>query len=151
LTSVKRPAGGRSNIARNIMNRSTRRIVAWLGILGIALAQFVAAAHACQLGTGSGFEHFALTSSGAAADVPGHCHDHAAGPVKPAANLCEVHCSDGATPATATDLPPMALVPMIAPALPLAALEAAAAPCTLPPAPHASGPPIVLRYAHFLI
>ena len=77
LTSVKRRAGGRCNIPRNIMNRSLRRIVAWLGILGIALAQFVATAHACELGTAAGHERHPTAPSGAVAVVAGHCGDHA--------------------------------------------------------------------------
>lgn len=151
MTSVKRRTGGRSNIPRNIMNRSLRRIVAWLGILGIALAQFVATAHACELGTAAGHERHPTAPSGAVAVVAGHCGDHATPPVAPANNLCEVHCSDGATPATAVDLPPVMFAPMPVPALSLAALAAAASPSALDPAPHSAGPPIVLRYGHLLI
>jgi hypothetical protein len=151
LTSVKRTAGGRGNIARNIMNRSLRRIVAWLGILGIALAQLVAAANACELVTATGHERHPVAPSGAATVVAGHCGDHLGGPVAPATNLCEVHCSDGATPVTTVDLPPVVQVPMPVPALSLAALAAVDSPPALHPAPHSAGPPIVLRYGHLLI
>ena len=148
MTSVKSGDAAARNIARNIMNRSSRRIVAWFGILGIAFAQFVATAHACELGTATGHERAPIASAPA---VTGHCGDHVAGPVTPAANLCEVHCSDGATPVTAADLPPVALAPLPVHALPLAALAAQASPDALHPAPHSAGPPIVLRYAHLLI
>jgi len=133
------------------MSRFLRRCVAWLGILGIVFAQFVATAHACAPGGSAGHERPGLASAASAAAAAGHCAGHAAAPVAPAGNLCEVHCTDGATPATALDLPPVALAPLPVAAPALAALAVVAAPQGLHPAPLPAGPPIVLRFGHFLI
>jgi len=158
LTSVKRcalsiDAAGR-NIARDIMNRSSRRLVAWLGILGIVLAQFAATAHACAVGSGA--LHDLLPAAIAGGPVPGAvagdtCAGHMTGAVVPAANVCEVHCSDGATPVAVLDLPAVALAPLPVPAIPLAALAADAMPAWVRIAALSAGPPIVLQFGHLLI
>jgi hypothetical protein len=92
------------------MNRSHRRIVAWLGILGIAFAQLAVTAHACMI-------HPSLRSSSAPALAmvqDGHCagHPDSAPPLAPQANACEVQCSEGAPSVAAVDLPPVALAPL---------------------------------------
>jgi hypothetical protein len=136
---------------RNIMNRSSRRIIAWLGILGIAFAQFVATANACAPGAASGADRYEFSAPGTATVGAGHCGEHAAPPATPAKNLCEVHCSDGATPVTALDLPTVALAPLPVPAMTLAALAADAPSAGSYAAVAVTGPPIVLQFGHLLI
>jgi hypothetical protein len=136
---------------------STRRAVAWIGILGIVLAQFALTAHACALGASASFDPLGATIADArpahvampdrASSPCGHEADLAGG-----ANLCEVHCSDGATSgSSAADLPPVALAALPVAAAPFAALSTAesaglARPATLPGAP-----PPVLRFCRLLI
>ena len=132
-------------------NRFLRRCVAWLGILGIVFAQAVATAHACAPGGDAGHGHPGFPAAAAAAMESGHCAGHAAAPVAPTGNLCEVHCSAAATPATALDLPQVALAPLPVAAPALAAMAVASTPRRLRPAPLPAGPPIVLRFGHFLI
>jgi len=40
------------------------------------------------------------------------CHGHDAEPATPVTNFCEVHCTDGATPVAALDLPLIVLAPL---------------------------------------
>ena len=89
------------------MNRTHRRLVAWLGILGIAFAQLAVTAHACVTG---------VPGPSAAAGAPQCRIRVTAGPgckarrrLRRQGNACEVQCADGAPSAAAPDLPPVAL------------------------------------------
>jgi len=128
-----------------------RRIVAWLGILGIAFAQFVATAHACALGASTGPERPRVAIAAGAAVAASHCGGHATGAFTPAPNLCEVHCTDGATPTTALDLPQVLLAPLPVSAITLAALAAAAAPEPLHAVALGRAPPLILQFGRLLI
>ena len=92
-----------------------RRFVAWVGLLGIVLAQFVAAAHACHLGQTEAPENRATRVAidfEPAAPCAMPCPGHGAEPATPVANFCEVHCTDVASPVAALDLPPIVLAPL---------------------------------------
>ena len=132
------------------MSRSRRRLLAWLGIVGIAFAQVVVTAHACALRTGTLNAHVPL----AAVSVDeGHCAGQhvTALPQAPQGNACEVQCTDGAPSAVAHDLPPIALVVLV---LPLA-------PATTPAevrelgrsflAANSAAPPLALQFCRLLI
>jgi hypothetical protein len=139
-----------------MMKRSLRRLVAILGILGISLAQFAAQVNACGLGAppGQGRPVPAVAAGGAGGpDAAHHCGGHALQPkpALPASNLCEVHCSDAATPAAAPDLPAVTLALLPAPALPLEALVVAAAPPPAEARARAAAPPIVIEFGRLLI
>jgi hypothetical protein len=92
------------------MIRRQRRLVAWIGALGIAFAQVVVAAHA---GTLAGGDH--------SATAPQVHKSHCAGALgsrglpAPQGNACEVHCADGLHFAAAPDLPPVAVTSWAAP------------------------------------
>jgi len=101
------------------MTRRRRRFAAWLGILGLAFAQFAVTAHACL--TGAAVQ--ASSARAAAMGHEGHCIGaQAKAPLAPVANACEVQCTDGAPSAAAPDLPPVLL----------AALPVAPSPVALP-------------------
>jgi hypothetical protein len=140
-----------------MMNRSLRRLVAFVGILGLSFAQFAATASACGLDAASGHESsawvVAAASPAGAAEAQHHCGGHAPAPTPalPGSNLCEVHCSDAATPAAAPDLPAVTLALLPAPALPLEALVAAAAPPPAEALVRAAAPPIVIAFGRLLI
>jgi hypothetical protein len=88
------------------MTRSRRRIAAWLGILGIAFAQAVVAAHACVTGVpvhASAARAVAMAHEGHCAGVQGTA------PVAPVSNACEVQCTDGAPSVAPLDIPPVTL------------------------------------------
>jgi hypothetical protein len=98
------------------MTRSHRRLVAWIGILGIAFAHIAVAAQACVI-------RGDVLRDRAAVAVPSHA-DHCAGayhgaaPVAPPGNACEVQCTDGTPFAAVPDLAPVAHMSL--PFLPLA-------------------------------
>lgn len=84
------------------MTRTTHRLLAWIGIVGIACAQVAVAAHACTLGA-------AVRSTSEPQLHQGHCAGVVGDdtPLAHPANTCEVHCTDGAnTSSIAPDLPP---------------------------------------------
>jgi hypothetical protein len=91
------------------MTRRRRRVLAWLGILGIAFAQVAVTAHACITGA---FVH-ASAAHAVAMSHQGHCVGAQGAapvaPVAPTANACEVQCTDGAPTGAAPDLPPVLL------------------------------------------
>jgi hypothetical protein len=98
------------------MTRHHRRLVAWLGILGLAFAQIAVTAHACMI---------RASEQGPVAPVTakaheGHCagHQDSAAPLAPQANACEVQCSEAAPSVAAADLPPVALAPLPFPTAP---------------------------------
>jgi hypothetical protein len=142
-----------------MMRRSLRRLVALLGILGISFAQFAAAANACVLddlsGHARGAAAVAAVAPGPAGgpEVEHHCggHSPAPTPALPGSNLCEVHCSDAATPAVAPDLPAVTLAVLPAPTIALAALAATASPPPAETLARAAAPPIVIAFGRLLI
>jgi hypothetical protein len=139
-----------------MMKRSLRQLVAVFGILGLSFAQFAATASACGLGDAAGHGRALSAVAVGGAGVPDaahHCGGHApaSNPALPASNLCEVHCSDAATPAAAPDVPAVTLALLPAPALPLEALVVAAAPPPAEALARAASPPIVLRFGRLLI
>jgi hypothetical protein len=135
------------------MNRSTRRFVAWVGVLGIILAQMVATAHACRLGDAAAREHrAAVIAHGASWTPPAdlHCGAHVSGADTP--NLCEVHCADGATPVAGLDLPPYVQPPLAVPGISLANLARNAASVAGDDASTQGGaPPRNLQFCRLLI
>jgi hypothetical protein len=139
-----------------MMKRSLRRLVAVLGILGISLAQLAATANACGLAAATGHANPLPAVAAGAAGVPDaayHCGGHAPGPnpALPASNLCEVHCSDAATPAAVPDVPAVTLAVLPAPVLPLESLAVAAAPPPAEALARAGAPPIVIAFGRLLI
>lgn len=98
-----------------MMNRVLRRLVARIAIAGVLFAQMAMAAYALP-----------PPGAGAAAVAPGapvdaaraHCDGMPATPASAPANVCEVHCTDGAVLPVAPDLPPVVLDAL--PAAPLA-------------------------------
>jgi len=129
--------------------RSTRRAVAWIGILGIVAAQFALTAHACSLGASA-----AAGSGGvavAAAHQPAaHPCGHAAEPVG-VPNLCEVHCSDGATAGSAPDLPQVSLAPLPVAVAPFAIAASTHSTVLARPAALPGAPPPALQFCRLLI
>ena len=128
------------------MKRSHRRIVAWLGVLGIAFAQVAVTAHACML----------RGDAGQRIDVGVAHGDHCAGgamaaaPLAPQANACELQCTDGATAVAAPDLPPVALVSLpAAPAARVLAFDVREWDRSVVAASSA-GPPVLLQYCRLL-
>lgn len=130
------------------MNRTHRRFVAWLGILGIAFAQLAVTAHACTI-------RVQVPASVAAVPAtPHHRHcsgQHASAPLAPQGNACELQCSEAAPTSAMPDLPPVAL----------SALTVAIAPAASPGATRAYGrsllaansaaPPLSLQFCRLLI
>ena len=139
----------RRNILCRTMNRTHRRLVAWLGILGIAFAQFAVTAHACMI---------RATTAGmvaVAAPVVAH-HGHCAGaqvevPLAPQANACEVQCNEGVPSAAAPDLPPVALALLSVPVAPLAEPVATRECARSMLAANSTAPPLALRFCRLLI
>ena len=128
------------------MNRSHRRIVAWLGVLGIAFAQVAVTAHACMIRSDAG------PRTDATAAHMDHCRGdaNAPAPLAPQSNACELQCTDGATASAGPDLPPVALVSL--PAAPVARTLAVDvrewARSVL--AANSAGPPPLLQYCRLL-
>ena len=128
------------------MKRSHRRIVAWLGILGIAFAQVAVTAHACMI----------RSDAGPRVDATVAHTDHCAGeanapaPLAPQANACERQCTDGATASATPDLPPVALVSLpAAPVSRVLAVDAREWDRSVLAATSA-GPPPLLQYCRLL-
>lgn len=157
------------------LHTASRRLMAWIAMLALLFAQDVAAVHAGSAGMASGPVVAAPTAPDAATAVrdasPMPCHGHgdghgdgvgagvatgAAGVANlaqdavPAANACEVHCTDLTPSGTAPDLPPAAPAP---------ALRAQAFASPRPPSADAAppgdvrgaSPPLRLAYGRFLI
>ena len=88
------------------MTRKHRRFSAWFGILGIAFAQVAVTAHACLAGAPVP----SLAARAVAMAHDGHCAGVlGTAQLPPAANACEVQCTDGAPSGAIPDLPPVAL------------------------------------------
>ena len=132
------------------MTCSRRRLVAWLGILGIAFAQLAVTAHACmarsptpqlQAGVEAALAH------------QGHCAgaSDSAPPVAPHDNACEVQCSDGAPPAAAPAIPIVALAALSAPVVPVAAFVDAREWRRSTLAANSTAPPLPLQFCRLLI
>jgi hypothetical protein len=141
------------NVLRNIylcpVNRTRRRCVAWLGILGIAFAQLAVSAHACMIG--------AKTAENLAATVPAmpqhrHCGETGENtPLAPQANACEVQCTEGAPSAGTPDLPPIVLTSLpvsVAPVSTLASLRYWGRSVL---AANSAAPPLALQFCRLLI
>jgi hypothetical protein len=128
------------------MNRSHRRIVAWLGILGIAFAQVAVTAHACMVRGDAGPR---IDANVAYLD---HCAGgtHAPAPLAPQGNACELQCTDGATASDAPDLPPVALVSLpVAPVVRTLAIGVREWDRAVLAA-NSAGPPPLLQYGRLL-
>jgi hypothetical protein len=131
------------------MTRSRRRLVAWLGILGIAFAQFAVTAHACMASVAVPEQR---QSPAAAMAHDSHCGgQHIAAPATPHGNACEVQCSDGAPPAIALAIPFAALPSQASPIAPVSASVEAREwlRSTLPA--NSTAPPLPLRFCRLLI
>jgi hypothetical protein len=133
------------------MKQSSRRRVAWFCLLGLTFAQLAVASHVRASEVSRHAQSAAI--SGTAHQLPSTT-DHCTTRLKPAfSNLCEAHCSDGAS-----RLPVLAL-PMgtTAAALPVRVSGIVAS----PPAEKTRGhdeqtalsraPPLVLQFCRFLI
>ena len=138
-----------------MIKRSTRRAVAWIGILGIALAQFALTAHACTLGAASALDlrDTMIAEAGPMAPaVPGDgappC-GHDAG--RAAAPLCGLHCSDGATATPSADLPPVALTALPVSVTPFVAAAATPSDVLARPAAFPGASPPLLQFCRLLI
>jgi len=130
------------------MTRSHRRLVAWIGILGIAFAHVAVTAQACVL-------RASVDRAPAMATLPSHADhcvgaDHGTVPATPQGNACEVQCTDGALSVAAPDLPPVALAALPSPpAMPVVAIDARAWDLSVLAATSA-GPPPLLQYCRLL-
>jgi len=139
-----------------MITRSTRRAVAWIGILGIALAQLALTAHACSPGAAP-----ALDPRGAALveEAPAHvavpndarlpCGHETGQPA--GANLCQLHCSDAAPAAPSADLPPVALNALPVTVVPFAAIAAIPSDALARPAAFPGASPPLLQFCRLLI
>ena len=128
------------------MTRSTRYVLAWIGILGIACAQVAVSAHACTLG-----------GTARSTSTPQLHQGHCAGVVtaEPVlhpqqANACEVRCTDGAHSSSAPDLPPgVSALPAVAVrpvAIAIDGCEWGRSVLLV----KSAAPPLFLQYCHFL-
>lgn len=129
------------------MTRSHRRLVAWLGILGIAFAQLAVTAHACMI---RATEHESVAPAAAMAHE-GHCAgQQGTAALAPQGNACEVQCTDGAPSATAADLPPVALALLPSPSVPIAIAVDVRAWDRSVLAATSAGPPPLLQFCRLL-
>ena len=131
------------------MTRSHRRLVAALGILGIAFAQVAVTAHACMLRSDAG----GIPALAAVSASANHCAGalNAAQPYAPQGNACELQCTDGAPSAAAPDMPPVALTPMFVPPAPLLVAVDAREWDRSVLAATSAGPPPLLQFCRLLI
>ena len=132
------------------MTRSHRRILAWLGIAGIAFAQLAVTAHACALHVGT---MPASTPATIAVAHDGHCGaQHAAAlPQAPQGNACEVQCTDGAPSGAAADVLPAVIATLVVPLEPAKVPAEAREWGRLMLAADSAAPPLALQYCRFLI
>jgi hypothetical protein len=132
------------------MTRTLRRGFAWLGIVGIVLAQLAATAHACVPRAPAGGDVLQIAIAAGAGTAIGHCHEGVGTRLPAAPDLCAVHCTDAAAPVAIPERPPV--VPAPAASVLLAALAASARdrPAPQPPAP-GGAPPLILRFGRLLI
>lgn len=141
-------------LGRLMLKRPLRRFLAVLAILALTFAQFAAIAHACgDRGAGSRVDAAIAAVAPAAGSAGHHCHGHESAPVQepelPAANLCEVHCSDGAVPPAAFDLP--VVVPTILPAPPPAPAFVLVGTNSERALARSGAPPLLLQFGRLLI
>lgn len=132
------------------MTRSRRRLIAWLGILGIAFAQLAVTAHACMARTPM------LQQQAQAEPTPaphGPCAGRTGTTPSPAQhdNACEVQCSDGAPPATAPGVPFVALASLSGGLAPAAAFVDAREWRRSTLAANSNAPPLPLQFCRLLI
>jgi hypothetical protein len=132
-----------------MIKRSTRRAVAWTGILSIALAQFALTAHACTLGAAAAIAAWGPAALDVAGDSAPPC-GHDAGPAA-AANLCGLHCSDAATATPSADLPPVALTALPVSVTPFHAIAATPSDVPARPAAFPGASPPLLQFCRLLI
>ncbi|MEO8304940.1 MAG: hypothetical protein ABI724_12545 [Betaproteobacteria bacterium] len=130
--------------------KSARRFVALVAIAVIAFGQFATTAFACLALPAP---PPAVLAQGAtstdAGDLP--CADGHPAPVSAQGNRCEVHCTDGITVPSQSDLPPVVLHALPVLAVPLAALGALAGPAPESIAPVSGAPPLALQFCRLLI
>jgi hypothetical protein len=129
------------------MTRSHRRVVACLGILGLAFAQLAVTAHACMIRAAGPPAPAAIIAHG------GHCAglQDATAPEAPQGNACEVQCTDGAPSAAVHDLPPVALVALALPLTPATTPAEARAWGRSFLAANSAAPPRALQFCRLLI
>jgi hypothetical protein len=128
------------------MTRARRRLLACLGIRGIAFAQIVATAHACTVRpSAAALPGVALAATGE------HCAGaHQQAQVAPSGNVCEVQCSEGTLTAPAPDVPYVALAPLPLPPAP-ATIDVALRDTDVSRlVPTGGAPPPHLRFARLL-
>jgi hypothetical protein len=113
-------------------------------------------AHACRLGVAAQVSAVAASANAVSADdgftgvATDRCAGHGASQ-KAAAGLCDVHCSDGTTPVTPSDLPAVALVPLPVTVATPAMLAAVEATDRQQPAALGGAPPPHLSFCRLLI
>jgi hypothetical protein len=130
------------------MTRPHRRLVAWIGILGVAFAHVAVTAQACVLRASAD----PAPARVAPAQHADHCGgaDQGAVPGTPQGNACEVQCTDGALSAAAPDLPPVTLESLPLPPAPLVVAVDARAWDLSVLAATSAGPPPLLQYCRLL-
>jgi hypothetical protein len=139
----------RRSILHPAMTRSNRRLVAWLGILGIAFAQLAVTAHACVTRT-MAMETFVAEAHALAHE--GHCMGQQPGAAfTPHGNACEVQCTDGARSAGTPDLPPVAPVPLMVALAPVATIAKTGVRDSSVLAANSAAPPLALQFCRLLI
>ncbi len=137
------------NICLHPVNRTRRRCVAWLGILGIAFAQLAVSAHACVIGAKT-----AENVAAAALAMPQRAHCGEVGearPLAPQANACEVQCTEGAPSAATPDLPPVVLTSLPVSVAPVAMLASMRDWGRAVLAANSAAPPLALQFCRLLI
>jgi xanthosine utilization system XapX-like protein len=124
------------------MTRMHRRVIAWIGIVGLAVGQIAVAAQGCGLS-----ERQATLSA-----TTDHCGNALHGDAVPAnhSNACEVHCTSGAPSVAAPDLPPVALNSLPVPTMPVAIAVDEREWDRAVLAASSAGPPPLLQYCRLL-
>ncbi len=131
------------------MTRSNRRLVAWLGILGIAFAQLAVTAHACVI-RATATEGFAAAAPAVAHEA--HCAgQQAAASATPDGNACEVQCTNGVPPSGTPDVPPVALAPLSIAMSPVATPVVVSQWDRSVLAANSAAPPLALQFCRLLI
>lgn len=141
-------SGAERRIGVEIMKRLRKRPIAWMAIVGVLFAQLAMAAY----GFDNTASHTSVVDAAIGAGVGaggGHCAGPSSEPVP--ANVCEVHCTDGASSPPAPDLPPVSLTALPVDLVPFAASAREREHVGALPAPLPGAPPPTLRFCRLLI
>jgi hypothetical protein len=143
------PASGRERrIGPEIMKRSLKNPVAWIAIVGVLFAQMAMAAYAFD---GASVRVAPVEAASGSLVGGGGAHCAGIAPEPAPANMCEVHCTDGAALPSAPDLPPVLLTALPVHLVPFAASVADGEHACSRVAALPGAPPPTLRYCRLRI